>query len=150
MLRYSLIFLFALLASCGARKVDIAKNDTKITIDSSSVVKKEEIVAIKNNIVVNTDTDEVEVVPVDSVKPMIVNGKTYFNAKIKYKKTKASRIDLSDKKVVKKEDMKVIKTNKTKKLLFKKNIDRKESYFSYLWIIILLLLLFYYGYKKLN
>lgn len=150
MLRYSLIFLFALLASCGARKVDIAKNDTKITIDSSSAVKKEEIVAIKNNIVVNTDTDEMEVIPVDSVRPMIINGKTYFNAKIKYKKTKTNRIDLSDKKVVKKEDMKVIKTNKTKNLLFKKDIDRKESYFSYLWIIILLLLLCYYGYKKLN
>lgn len=151
MLRYSFIFLFVLLASCGARKVDIVKNDTKITIDSSSVVKKEDIVTTQNNVVLNTDTDEMEITPIDSTKPVIIGEKKYFNAKIKYKKTKASIVDTTKKEEVKKEvqEVKVVKDKKEK--VFNKKIDKKESYASY-WgwlLIILLIILFFYARKRL-
>ena len=150
MLRYSILFL--LLASCGARKVDIAKNDTKITIDSISVVKKEEVVTTQNNVIVNTDTDEMEITPIDSTKPVIIGEKKYFNAKIRYKKTKASIVDTTKKEEVKKEvqEVKVVKDKKEK--VFNKKIDKKESYASY-WgwlLIILLIILFFYARKRLQ
>lgn len=150
MLRYSILFL--LLVSCGARKVDIVKNDTKITIDSSSVVKKEEVVTTQNNVIVNTDTDEMEITPIDSTKPVIIGEKKYFNAKIRYKKTKASIVDTTKKEEVKKEvqEVKVVKDKKEK--VFNKKIDKKESYSSY-WgwlLIILLIILFFYARKRLQ
>ena len=58
MLKYSFIFLFVLLSSCGARKVAIEKTDTVVKIDSISTIKKEEVIVTQNNVIVNTDTDE--------------------------------------------------------------------------------------------
>jgi len=152
MLKYSFIFLFVLLTSCGARKVDVQKTDTVIKIDSTSTIKKEEVVLTQNNVSINTDTDEMEICPVSDTVPMIVNGVTYKNAKIKYKKTKIAVIDTTKKQEVKKEsqEVKVIKDKKEK--VFKKNIDKKESFTVFWWwlLIILLVALFFYTYRKLN
>ena len=152
MLKYSFIFLFVLLTSCGARKVDVQKTDTVIKIDSTSTIKKEEVVLTQNNVSINTDTDEMEICPVSDTIPMIVNGVTYKNAKIKYKKTKIAVVDTTKKQEVKKEsqEVKVIKDKKEK--VFKKNIDKKESFTVFWWwlLIILLVALFFYTYRKLN
>lgn len=152
MFKYSFIFLFVLLASCGARKVDVQKTDTSVKVDSASTTKKEEVIVTQNNISVNTDTDEVEVTPIDETKPVIIGDKKYFNAKIKYKKTKVSVVDTTKKEEVKKEtqDVKVVKSKKEK--VFKKHIDKKESRSVYWWwlLIILLVVLFFYTYRKLN
>lgn len=152
MLKYSFIFLFVLLTSCGARKVDVQKTDTVIKIDSTSTIKKEEVVLTQNNVSINTDTDEMEICPVSDTIPMVVNGVTYKNAKIKYKKTKIAVVDTTKKQEVKKEsqEVKVIKDKKEK--VFKKNIDKKESFTVFWWwlLIILLVALFFYTYRKLN
>jgi len=152
MLKYSFIFLFLLLASCGARKVDVQKTDTVVKIDSTSTIKKEEVVLTQNNVSINTDTDEMEICPVSDTIPMVVNGVTYKNAKIKYKKTKISVVDTTKKQEVRKEsqEVKVIKDKKEK--VFKKNIDKKESFTVFWWwlLILLLVALFFYTYRKLN
>lgn len=116
MLKYSFIFLFLLLSSCGARKVDVQKTDTVVKIDSTSTIKKEEVVLTQNNVSINTDTDEMEICPVSDTIPMVVNGVTYKNAKIKYKKTKISVVDTTKKQEVRKEsqEVKVIKDKKEK------------------------------------
>lgn len=152
MLRYSILFLFVFLASCGSRKVTVEKTDTVVKVDSTSTIKKDEVVVTQNNIVVNTDTDEMEITPIDSTKPVIIGEKKYFNAKIRYKKTKASIVDTTKKEEVKKEvqEVKVVKDKKEK--VFKKNIDKKESRSVYWWwlLIILLALLFFYARKRLQ
>lgn len=152
MLRYSILFLFVFLASCGSRKVTVEKTDTVVKVDSTSTIKKDEVVVTQNNIVVNTDTDEMEITPIDSTKPVIIGEKKYFNAKIRYKKTKASVVDTTKKEEVKKEvqEVKVVKDKKEK--VFKKNIDKKESRSVYWWwlLIILLALLFFYARKRLQ
>jgi hypothetical protein len=152
MLKYSFIFLFLLLSSCGARKVDVQKTDTVVKIDSTSTIKKEEVVLTQNNVSINTDTDEMEICPVSDTIPMVVNGVTYKNAKIKYKKTKISVVDTTKKQEVRKEsqEVKVIKDKKEK--VFKKNIDKKESFTVFWWwlLILLLVALFFYTYRKLN
>lgn len=152
MLRYSILFLFVFLASCGSRKVTVEKTDTVVKVDSTSAIKKDEVVVTQNNIVVNTDTDEMEITPIDSTKPVIIGEKKYFNAKIRYKKTKASVVDTTKKEEVKKEvqEVKVVKDKKEK--VFKKHIDKKESRSVYWWwlLIILLALLFFYARKRLQ
>lgn len=152
MLKYSFIFLFLLLASCGARKVDVQKTDTIVKVDSTSTIKKEEVVVTQNNISINTDTDEMEITPIDSTKPVVIGEKKYFNAKIRYKKTKSLLVDTTKKSEVKKEaqEVKVVKNKKEK--VFKKNIDKKESLTVFWWwlLIILLAILIFYTYRKLN
>lgn len=152
MLKYSFIFLFVLLASCGARKVDVQKTDTIVKVDSTSTIKKEEVVVTQNNISINTDTDEMEITPIDSTKPVIIGEKKYFNAKIRYKKTKFALVDTTKKQEIRKESQEVKLVKDKKEKVFKKNIDKKESLIVFWWwlLIILLVVLFFYTYRKLN
>lgn len=149
MFRYSLIFLFVLLASCGARKVDVQKVDIVTKVDSTSVVKKEEAIVTQNNVTVNTDIDEVEICPLSDSIPMVVNGVTYKNAKLKYKKTKVALVDTTKKEEVKKEskEVKVVATKRERTL--EKKIDKKANNWWWIWILLLAILV-YYAYKKIN
>jgi ATP-dependent Zn protease len=151
MLRYSFIFLFLFLASCGSRKVAVDKTDAIVKVDSSSNIVKNEVVATNNNITTDICTDEFEVTPIDSTKPVIIGNKKYFNAKIKYKKTKSKTVDTT-KKVEKKEEVQQVKVVKDKKeKVYKKQVDRKESHAIYWWwlLILFLVALFFYARRKL-
>lgn len=149
MFRYSLIFLFVLFTSCAARKVDVKKVDVVTKVDSTSVVKKEEAVITQNNVTVNTDIDEVEICPLSDSIPMVVNGVTYKNAKLKYKKTKVALVDTTKREEVKKESKEVkVVTNKRERVLEKK-IDKKANNWWWIWILLLAILV-YYAYKKIN
>lgn len=152
MLKYSSILIIFLLVSCGSRKVDVQKTDTVIKTDSISIVKKEEVVVTQNNVFVNTDTDEMEITPIDSTKPFMVGEKKYYNAKIRYKKTKVILVDTTKVLESKKESQAVRTIKDKKEKVFKKNIDKKESHSIYLWwlLIILLVLFIFYVYRKLN
>ncbi len=140
MLKYSLIFF--MLVSCGARKVDIDKKDITTKADSTSVVKKDETTVTNNNIVVDTNVDEVEVTPIDTTKPVIIGDKKYYNAKIRYKKTKTKVIDTtkSVSKIKETNDVRVVK-NKREKVLDKK-VDKKFDYSIFFWLIIFLIILY--------
>lgn len=152
MLKYSSILIIFLLVSCGSRKVDVQKTDTVIKTDSISIVKKEEVVVTQNNVFVNTDTDEMEITPIDSTKPFMVGEKKYYNAKIRYKKTKVILVDTTKVLESKKESQAVRTIKDKKEKVFKKNIDKKESHSIYWWwlLIILLVLFIFYVYRKLN
>ena len=151
MLRYSFIFLFILLASCGARKVDVQKTDTVVKVDSTSTIKKEEVIVTQNNVIVNTDTDEMEITPIDSTKPVIIGEKKYFNAKIRYKKTKVAVVDTTKKQEIKKESQEVKLVKDKREKVFNKNVDKKESLTVFLgWLLIILLVaLFFYARRRL-
>ena len=148
---YKFIFLFLILASCGSRKVAIDKIDTVVKVDSTSTIKKDEVVLTQNNVSINTDTDEMEICPISDTIPMVVNGITYKNAKIKYKKTKTAIVDTTKKQEVRKEsqEVKVVKDKREK--TFKKNVDKKESHSVYWWwlLIVLLVALFFYARNRL-
>jgi hypothetical protein len=152
MFKYSFIFLLVLLASCGARKVDVQKTETVVKVDSTSVTKKEESTTTQNNISINTDIDECEIVPLDNTKPVIIGDKKYYNAKIKYKKTKVALVDTTKKENFKKESQEVKLVKDKKEKAFKKNVDKKESYSIYWWwlLIILLFASYFYFRKKLK
>jgi preprotein translocase subunit SecF len=74
----------------------------------------------KTNINILTESDELEFIPIDNTKPVIINGKSYFNARIKAVKSKTNTIAASEKKesknvlIVAKTQNKAITAVKTK------------------------------------
>lgn len=147
-----LILFSTLLMSCGSRKVNVDKVDLVLKTDSISVVKQEVIATKDNHISIVTDTDEVEIIPIDTTKHIEVDGKKYHNVKIRYKKTKKVLVDTTKTKVSK-NNSQIVKTTKDKKeKTFKKDIDKKESHTIYWWwlLIIVLVVVFFYAKNKLN
>ena len=141
-----------LVSSCAARKVDVEKTDTKTKTDSTSVTKQETTTTQDNHISIVTNTDELEITPIDTAKVIEVDGKTYKNVKLKYKKTKKTLVDTTKIKVSKKASIKAKVKKSTAVKVFKKDIDKKANYSIYLWwlMILLLIALGFYTYKRIN
>jgi len=136
-MRYLLILLL-LLTSCGTRKVNKSKEETK----QDKVETVQNNIQVKENVAVKVidSTDEICIEPIDSIKPMVIDGKSYLNVKIKHKKRKVNTSivldkttsDTSKKKTV--EKIEVVKDEKV--------IERKTSLVTQLWWLWLLILLF--------
>ena len=134
------------LTSCGSRKV--SKSETKEQEQKTEKITLETQTRVTNNtkIVDTSTTDEIEICPVSDSLPMVVNGITYKNAKIRRKKTKNNISIQKDVKIqhnAKKEGLVMVKRNKVIEV---KQIERKQSYWWLLWF--LLLIPIYFAYKK--
>jgi ATP-dependent Zn protease len=147
-----LILCFLILSSCAARKVTTDKIDTVVKTDSTSITKKETVSTKDNYVNVTTNTDELEIIPIDTSKCIEVDGKKYRNVKLKYKKTKKVLVDTTKIKVSEKASIKVNVKKDTSVKTFKKEIDKKTNYSIYLWWLLVLLLIGigFYMYKKIN
>lgn len=158
-MKYLIIFSL-LLVSCGSRKVQVntseIKKDSSVTttkIDSSKSIKTTDD---NTNINFNTEETEICIIPLDSTKEIKVNGKTYFNVKLRIKKRKDNTTYKNTNKVAQIDLKHVIKhteaKSSTKQNTKVKNIDRKESILNYWWIllIIILIYLFYKWQSKLR
>jgi len=147
-----LIICFLILTSCASRKVNIDKVDSVVKTDSVSVTKQETVTTQDNHISIVTNTDELEITPIDTTKTIEVDGKKYKNVKLRYKKTKKVLVDTTKIKVAEKvlNEVKVKKDVSVK--TFKKDIDKKANYSIFLWwlLVILLVVLAVYTYKKIN
>ncbi|WP_296683200.1 hypothetical protein [Flavobacterium sp.] len=135
--RLTLIISLLLVTSCASRKVAIVKEDTKTTIDSTAIVKTDSISTIKNNIITIDSSSEIEVCPISDTIPMIINGISYKNAILKYKKHSKISSDTSEKKVSKTASKQVHKSKEEVKSLKNKSIDKKANYFVYLWLLLI-------------
>jgi flagellar biosynthesis component FlhA len=140
------LFFAIVLTSCGSRKVQ--KSETKET--EKTEVKTEEKTETKitdNTKIVDTSTtDEIEISPISDTIPMVVNGITYINAKIRRKKTKNNISIVKDVKVQHNEEKSYLKTDKRDLIIESKVIDKKESFWWLLWF--LLLIPAYYLWRK--
>lgn len=136
------ILVSLILFSCGSRKVAIQqiKKDSLLQIDTKIVTKEETNIAIKNDIY----TDEFTITPVDSLKDIVVNGITYNNVVLRYKKVKDNTLHIEKKTMLKNEVKKEIVKTSVKS--FKKDINKKANYWNYLWL--LLIPIAYYLYRK--
>ena len=127
-----LILCFLILTSCGARKVNIDKVDAVVKTDSVVVTKQELVVTQDNNVNIVTDTDELEISPVSDTIPMVVNGITYKNVKLRYKKTKKvlvdeTKIKVSEKVLIKANVKKAVEIKTFKKDIDKKSVDNQST-----------------------
>jgi len=139
-----LFILFLLFASCSSRKVivdTIKKDSISETVVKTATVEDIKI-ETKNDILI----DEFTITPLDSLKDIVINGISYKNVVLKYKKTKDNTLYKEDKKVSKIEDKQ--QTTKVQVKEKKKEIDKKANYF--IIIILLFILLLAYMVYKLN
>ena len=134
--RLILIFSLLLLFSCASRKVDVSKTSVETKVDSSVVTKVDGTYVKDNNIFTEETVDEVEYKPLDSLKPMVINGKSYANIIIKSKKKHSVKTDKT-KAIAKVSSAKKLNVKREgKKESFEKHVKKETNYWMYLWFLI--------------
>lgn len=127
----------ALLFSCASRKVAIVKEETKTKTDSTSVVRIDSTSTINKNIKIVENISELEIKPLNDSLPIVIDGTSYFNAVLKYKKQNKVLVDTS-KKIVSKNALKqVSKSKQETKNIKEKTVDKKVNNFVYLWLLLI-------------
>lgn len=139
----TLALVVSLLFSCAARKVAVTKIQTQTYTDSVVVEKKDSVVVQQNAIIIKEDTDEVEITPIDTAKPIIIGDIKYFNAIVKIKKVRKSLVDTTKVVTTQSSQKQVSLKKDVKEKGFEKKVDKKVNYFVYLWIILILLALWF-------
>jgi sorbitol-specific phosphotransferase system component IIBC len=142
------LFLIATIictTSCGTRKTQQTKTDvtTKEVVTDNSTIETKTDSNLK--VIDCTSTDEIEIIPIDNTKEIIVNNKSYKNVRIKYKKTKNNVITTERKKVAEtiKKDVKT--KYKAKVEVKQKETERNSNYW---WLLLLIpIYLLYRKYK---
>ena len=137
------LFLLLLLVGCGARKVN--KSTTETTTKSEITVTDSTKVYTKEVSEGEICTDEFEITPIDTIKPLVIidsQGKktTIVNGRIK-KRTQISRFKASKSQSV----HNTRKTQKTATQTIKtsvKHVERKEP-FGWLWLILIIAAILY-------
>jgi hypothetical protein len=139
-----LFILVLLFASCSSRKVaiDNVKKDSLSQIYTKIVTKEDIKIETKNDISI----DEFTITPLDTCNDIVINGISYKNVVLRYKKTKDNSLYKEDKKLSKIEDKQ--QTTKVQVKEKKKEIDKKANYFIYLWLLIIPIII--YLLKKLE
>lgn len=134
---FTVILASLLLLSCATRKVAVSKIKEEVKVDSVVVEKKDSVAVQQNAISIKEVIDEIEIVPIDTAKPLVVDGKEYFNATIRFRKTDRKVVD-STKVVVTETAQKSVEVKREEK---KDNVDRKvekkSSTFFWLWILLI-------------
>jgi thymidine kinase len=133
----TLILLSFLLFSCASRKVMVTKTQVETHIDSTVVEKKDSVSVQQNAISVKEDIDEVEIVPIDTAKPLVIDGKQYFNAKVRLKKTRRHVVDSTKTTVAKSIENTVSVKKDIKAKGFEKKVDKKANYLFYFWLLLI-------------
>ena len=138
-----------LLFSCGTRKINKSetKEETKTEIvDTSKIVTKADT---NIKVIDKTDTDEQIIEPIDNSMPILVNGKTYKNVRLRSKKTKNDITTEKVEKVAKIEKKSITTKSNSKKSVEVKQIDKKQlNFLSLWWLWLLIIILVYVGYKE--
>ena len=133
----TLICLSLLVFSCSTKKVAISKSVVETRTDSVVVEKKDSVAVQQNAINIKEDIYEIEVVPIDNTKPIVIGGKEYFNAAVKIKNTKREVVD-STKIAVAVSDYKQTEVSKEEsKETYEKSVDKKPSALNMAWLLLI-------------
>jgi len=154
-----IIFIIViLLTSCSSRKVLVDKTDikkdsiaeTKVVVTKIDTTNKTD----STKVIINTDSSEVTITPIDSSKTIIVDGKSYKNVVLKIKKNKSNTIYTNNKKESNIKRIDSIATAKTEtkehQVAKTKIIDKKQNYWFLVWWILLILIIYLLWRNKLR
>ena len=133
----TLVLLSFLLFSCASRKVAVTKTQVETHIDSTVVEKKDSVSVQQNAISIKEDIDEVEIVPIDTAKPLVIDGKQYFNATVRLKKTRRHTVDSSKSTVSLSSENTLSVKKDIKAKGFEKKVDKKANYLFYFWLLLI-------------
>lgn len=137
----TLVLVIPLLFSCAARKVAVSKTQTQIHTDSVVVERKDSVSVKQNAIVITDSSDEVEVTPIDTAKPVVIGETKYYNAKIKIRKNKIKLVDTSKIVVTQSAQKQTSVVKDVKEKTFDKKVDKKTNYVALLLLILVLVVL---------
>lgn len=144
------LLLLLIITSCASRQVHIEKLDIKKDSISETKVK---VITIETkektdstNINTNIDCSEITIMPIDSSKTIIVDGKSYKNVVLRIKKTKVNNLYTNNKKESNTKHIDSVATVKTEKTEHKvgklKEINKKANYWVWIWLLVLILTLY--------
>jgi len=133
----TLICLSLLVFSCSTKKVAISKSVVDTRTDSVVVQKKDSVVFQQNAISIKEDINEIEIVPIDSTKPVVIEGREYFNATVKIKKNKREVVDTTKTNfTVSDYKQSEVKKEETKQD-YEKSVDKKPSLLNMAWLLLI-------------
>jgi hypothetical protein len=132
------VVVFLVFSSCVTKKVNVSKTQTETKTESSFTQKKDSSVVRSNAISIIEKLDEIELVPIDTTKPIIINDTKYFNATIKLRKSMRAYVDSSKTISLNRSQFtgKIIKHQKQKANV--KNVDKKANSQLYLFWLLLI------------
>lgn len=131
------IVLLLIITSCASRKVDVSIRESKTNTDSTSVVRIDSTSDINKNVYITENTEELEIKPLVDSLPIVINGKSYLNVVLRYKKQNKALVDTTKEKVSKIALKQVSKTKQETKNIKEKHIDKKVNNFVYLWLLLI-------------
>ena len=133
----TLSLVIPLLFSCAARKVAVTKNQVQTYTDSVVIEKKDSVVVQQNAIIITDSSEEIELTPIDTAKPIIIGETKYFNAVVKLKKIRKSLVDTT-KVVTTQSAQKQVSVKKDIKAKgFEKKVEKKANYLFYIWLCLI-------------
>lgn len=137
MITLLMLSLLWLLMSCGTRKVQKSVIKENTTTEKTTTDKKDIESKTDTKTVINDESSELEITPIDTSKVLVINGKTYKNAKVKIINRKVNTT-IAEKATVKdlsKSETKAIIA--VKKQTSAKDTERKSNPFlPLLWLLI--------------
>lgn len=133
--KLTLIALAFLLIGCASRKVN--KSEVKEEVKTEQTVKEETTTNTDTNtkIVDTSETTEIEFIPVDNTKPILIDGKKYDNVIVRRVNKKNNVVTVENEKVsqiAKKEG----KTKSNKVVEVKQKQTEAKRPFSWWWLIL--------------
>jgi hypothetical protein len=137
----TLIFLSIFAYSCSTKKA-VTNTVSNVKIDSVYKEKKDSISLKQNSVVIKENVYEMEIIPIDSAKAIVIDDKEYKNARIKIKKSDKSFVDSTKVIVLESLDKEVELQKKSINKDFEKEVDRKPNYLIWLWLLIILVIIF--------
>ena len=133
----TLICLSLLVFSCSTKKVAISKSVVDTHTDSVVVQKKDSVVFQQNAISIKEDINEIEIVPIDSTKPVVIEGREYFNATVKIKKNKREVVDTTKTSVAVIDYKQTEVSKEESKETYEKSLDKKPSALNMAWLLLI-------------
>ncbi len=132
------ISLLVLLCSCNStRKVQNSTSKESLQVEQSTTEKKDVTTETETQTVINHESNEMEITPIDTSKVLVINGKTYKNAKVKILHRK-SNTTIAEKATVKdktKSETKQATVRNTRTV--EKDTEKKSNPFlPLLWLLI--------------
>lgn len=133
----TLALVIPLLFSCASRKVAVTKTQVQTHIDSVSVERKDSVVVKNTAITIIDSSEEIEVKPIDTAKPIVIGTTKYFNAIVKVRKVRKSFVDTTKVVTTQSTDKQVSVQKDSVSNKLDKKVDKKPNYLFYLWLLLI-------------
>ena len=140
------LLLFLIITSCGVRKVQKSETTETTKVEATETVENNIKTSTDLAIITTDNSETITVEPIDTIKPIVINGIAYKNARLKIEKKKVNTNSIF-KKIIANNSVKIDKTNTIKDLkVITKATQRVSNYWWLLWL--LLIPIGYYAWQK--